>query len=219
MVNNRKVVGIVLLLGVILLIASVVNASSNALADNMYLNIAIAKNGAIRVVQSVSDVKNNETHDVLLNSKSVAFLQTLYNDVAELKSVNNALVKRVAELEAKVAGMTPSDPPPSGDLTKFYWDEDQDGYGVSTNYKLLTEPAEYYTATVGGDFTDNNAEIYPGAEEKCNGLDDDCDGLIDENWPQLGSACHECGHGIYVCNPDGSGPICNLKLEGTCGGN
>lgn len=33
----------------------------------------------------------------------------------------------------------------------------------------------------GGDCQDNNASVYPGAGELCNNLDDNCNGIIDEN--------------------------------------
>ncbi|MFH1469727.1 MAG: putative metal-binding motif-containing protein [Pseudomonadota bacterium] len=36
-------------------------------------------------------------------------------------------------------------------------------------------------AAGGEDCDDTRAEAYPGAEELCNGLDDDCDGRLDEN--------------------------------------
>ncbi|HEY2410527.1 MAG TPA: hypothetical protein VGI10_31200, partial [Polyangiaceae bacterium] len=46
--------------------------------------------------------------------------------------------------------------------------------------------------------------------EKCNGLDDDCDGLVDEDFPDKGTACDDgqlgiCrGTGHKVCKADGS---------------
>ncbi len=46
-----------------------------------------------------------------------------------------------------------------------------------------------------------------GPAEICNGLDDDCDGATDEDWPALGTDCAvsmgACeGRGLFVCNPD-----------------
>jgi len=48
--------------------------------------------------------------------------------------------------------------------------------------------------------------------ETCNGLDDDCDGRTDEDWP-VGSACDGpdsdlCANGTWSCLPDGSGVEC-----------
>jgi hypothetical protein len=51
--------------------------------------------------------------------------------------------------------------------------------------------------------------------EKCNGLDDDCDLLIDEDWPLKGTPCDNGKLGIcyktgtYVCKPDGTGLYCD----------
>src|SRR5687768_4710126 len=87
-------------------------------------------------------------------------------------------------------------------------DEDGDGY---------TKP----TACFGSrdDCDDNHAIFNPGAQEVCNTVDDDCDGLIDEDDPDNqgesfffadndndgSGSIHE---GIYVCHPP-SGYVSN----------
>jgi hypothetical protein len=59
-------------------------------------------------------------------------------------------------------------------------DDDGDGYGVSTDAPLYAcDPPEGY-AVLDADCDDADALLFPGAPELCNGLDDDCDGEVDD---------------------------------------
>lgn len=62
----------------------------------------------------------------------------------------------------------------------IYADTDGDGYGNEGSAASSCEIPDGYAAE-GGDCDDTDALIYPGAEEFCNGLDEDCDGTTDNN--------------------------------------
>jgi hypothetical protein len=63
--------------------------------------------------------------------------------------------------------------------TTFYRDGDSDGYGIASNSTLACSvPAGYVGNNT--DCDDTKASVKPGATEVCNGIDDDCDGQIDE---------------------------------------
>ena len=66
-------------------------------------------------------------------------------------------------------------------------DADGDGYGVCPNCNT-TSGCTYD----GNDCDDNNASIHPGATEICNGVDDNCNGQIDENLAQICTAPNNC---------------------------
>lgn len=66
--------------------------------------------------------------------------------------------------------------------TVFYQDVDGDGYGTASatvSVCSLTPPAGY--AAAAGDCNDGHAAIHPAAYDACNGIDDNCNGLTDEN--------------------------------------
>ncbi len=65
-----------------------------------------------------------------------------------------------------------------GVLAVYYLDEDGDGYGDPDPVEACEPPGG--TADNGADCNDADANAHPGAEERANGEDDDCDGEVDE---------------------------------------
>jgi len=75
----------------------------------------------------------------------------------------------------------------------YYRDMDGDGYGssVSAPFCSSTAPAGYSART--GDLKDNDPAISPGAVEVCgNKVDDNCNGIVDEN------PCYACQNGTNL---------------------
>ena len=64
--------------------------------------------------------------------------------------------------------------------TTYYADSDGDGWGDAGSTARECDPPSGYV-TNDKDCDDTDADIYPGADEYCNGVDDDCDGTIDES--------------------------------------
>ncbi len=69
--------------------------------------------------------------------------------------------------------------------SEWHFDRDGDDAGVDGDTECLCAPdaARDYDARDGGDCDDIDANVRPGAEERCNGRDDDCDGDVDEGEP------------------------------------
>ncbi len=99
-----------------------------------------------------------------------------------------------------------TDPEGASGCVNYYLDEDVDGVGVSGSFKCLCQPNETYRATVGGDCNDDNALIYAGRQEACDGLDNDCDGVTD---PDNTSGCQ-------VFFYDGDGDTWGVEADPRC---
>jgi hypothetical protein len=71
--------------------------------------------------------------------------------------------------------------PPVYRKRTFYRDSDADGFGTRTDSVIQYFAPSGYVAKVG-DCDDTKSFVYPGANERpCNGIDDNCNGVIDEN--------------------------------------
>ncbi|MCB9684737.1 MAG: FG-GAP repeat protein [Alphaproteobacteria bacterium] len=81
------------------------------------------------------------------------------------------------------------------DIPLWYADADGDGWGTT---RLTTRVCDVPTGFVerGGDCDDDDDAAFPGAAERCNGQDDDCDALVDEGAP---------GDAIWYPDLDGDG--------------
>ena len=72
----------------------------------------------------------------------------------------------------------------AADASTFYADADGDGYGDEATTDTGCEAPSGYVAVGAGDpfdCDDGDAAVNPGATELCNGVDDDCDGTVDED--------------------------------------
>ena len=92
-----------------------------------------------------------------------------------------------------------------------YWC-DRDGDGArdlepsGTCRRFLCVPPECRTEP-GNDCDDGNPDVRPGASETCNGLDDDCDGVVEPAWL--------CPDRVFHCDRDGDGHV-SLEASGSC---
>ena len=61
----------------------------------------------------------------------------------------------------------------------WYFDQDHDGYGRPIAPYIGCAPPAGYVA-ISGDCDDTRTNVHPGAVDSCDGLDNDCDGQVDE---------------------------------------
>ena len=96
----------------------------------------------------------------------------------------------------------------------WFTDADGDGYG-DASVTACTQPAD--TVTVGGDCDDGDAAVNPDATELCDGIDNNCDGSLDDP----GTAAFEDSSGVLtdmsasLSGTDASPVSLNLTTPGT----
>ncbi len=112
------------------------------------------------------------------------------NDLDPDETDCEPLVPAVSHLATEVCNGTDDDCDGEADeedslkCQAYQLDEDGDGWGTQEK-KCLCKPLAPWTATKTGDCLPLDALGYPGAAEACNGIDDDCDGSVDEGKADL----------------------------------
>jgi hypothetical protein len=76
---------------------------------------------------------------------------------------------------------------PSG----WFFDDDGDGFGIQPPVEACAAPGPNWSL-YAGDCEGDDPAVHPGAPERCNGVDDDCDEIVDNGelpwadaWPDL----------------------------------
>ena len=134
-----------------------------------------SKNSASQV--SIPQTSNNILETTAPQTNSV--INTSTTDLAgNPRIVNNIIDMGAYELQSGCCS-----------LTTFYKDADNDNYSDGSLQEACTQPFGYklasaLTATTG-DCNDAVAAINPGATEICDGIDNNCNGTIDEGFPEI----------------------------------
>lgn len=90
----------------------------------------------------------------------------------------------------------------------WYRDSDNDGYGDPSNSTVACTAPPGYVAD-NTDCYDGSLDVNPGATERCNSIDDNCDGVVDENTAVDAGTWYVDADGDNYGNPNSSLVACN----------
>ncbi len=107
-----------------------------------------------------------------------------------------------------------------GVTSTWYADADGDGYGDPDGGAEACEAGDGYVADAS-DCDDGDAAIHPDADEACDGLDNDCDGEIDEDDAADAATWYADADGDGFGDPDNSVAACDapsgfVAADGDC---
>jgi hypothetical protein len=141
-------------------IGSGISADAEASADIQYGNLYSNANGATSdELVDPTGTSGNIASDPLFISFTA---DNIWND--DLNPGSGSPHIDAGDPTILDADGSRSDIGPFGGIYGMEWDMDWDGVSLG-----------------GGDCDDDDSSIYPGAQESCNGVDEDCDGSIDED--------------------------------------
>jgi len=98
----------------------------------------------------------------------------------------------------------------------YYQDNDGDGYGdPDVSVTQVSPPPDGVWVTRDGDCDDTDATIHPGvADDQCDGIDNDCDGEVDEDADAAMTTYYEDLDGDGYGNPDITKQSCPITSAG-----
>lgn len=112
------------------------------------------------------------------------YIPELYNRITDHFEYNNLgidsfYLDTLAKMKTLLDSGWKKALPPSKDSVLFFRDADNDGYGdINQHVFAYTAPTGYVMNWA--DCDDSNPAAYKGAKEICDGIDNNCDGIIDE---------------------------------------
>ncbi len=114
------------------------------------------------------------------------------------------------DLDDDCDGFVDLDDPSLVGALEYYADSDSDGYGSGP--VILSCEHDPFLATDSSDCDDADADVNPGVDEVCNGIDDDCDHQIDEDlaWHTWYTDADGDGYG----DPDAATEACEQPSDG-----
>lgn len=161
-------------------IADTVNGSAFRAATTNYTTQSAWQ--AAMTVNPNSDANSQFANPHFLNNATDLHATTASTSLDETGTTIPSYITTDIDCETRVAPHDIGFDDFSTTMFTYYADDDSDTYGDpndSTQTPSPTPPAGYVVDNT--DCDDTNASVHPGATELCNGIDDDCNGLVDDN--------------------------------------